>query len=401
MAASARIYANVAFAFGGEPALSDLLNAKYDTVIVFTVHVDPVGNLFLNNTQFVSGGIYRETEKMDLPGRLAELRKAGMEVIFAVGSAGVDDFKNIGALLGNKPGGPGNIIYENFKALKGAMLEVLGGDIDAIDFDNEVDPKSDVMINFGITLAGIGYRHVTLCPYYRPEAGIWYDTMAGLVDALGDDFVSAVHLQCYDGGAGNADHIGDWKSGFQAKSKTAKFKMIPGLATVQTGKGPWWHKEARGVNVKQKPNSFQYGTEFQNRLYTQKFPSPDAALQAARTSASFFFYCKEDVSWGGTSYRAGDTVFFSGKPHWIDLPQFDAYYLDGACTDTSNPGGVGACPADVQKAFSNWSKTESVDGGFIWFYDSMVGCALCRSCSSPITALNYRKAIRPDPAPPA
>lgn len=73
---------------------------------------------------------------MNLPARLAQLHKAGVEIIFSVGAGRTSDFTNIATLLGGKPGGPGNVIYDNFQALKQAMVAA-GGDIDAIDFDNE------------------------------------------------------------------------------------------------------------------------------------------------------------------------------------------------------------------------------------------------------------------------
>jgi len=62
MTASTRIYASGAFAFGGQPAINDLLNAGYSTVIVWSVHVAPDGTLILNDTQIVSGGVYQEAQ---------------------------------------------------------------------------------------------------------------------------------------------------------------------------------------------------------------------------------------------------------------------------------------------------------------------------------------------------
>jgi hypothetical protein len=47
-------------------------------VIVWSVHVSPEGDLFLNDTLFVSGGVYKETTPMNLPPRIAQLRKAGV-----------------------------------------------------------------------------------------------------------------------------------------------------------------------------------------------------------------------------------------------------------------------------------------------------------------------------------
>src|SRR6185503_7952053 len=153
MAASTRIYISDAFAFGGQPAVRDLLAARYNTLIVWSIHVHATGDLIWNDTTIVSNRVY-QPGPFDLPNRLAQLRKAGAEIIFSVGSGGNNDFTNIGNLLGGKPGGPGNIIHDNFLVLKNAMTQASGGDIDAIDFDNEDRQyDSDVMINFGFTLA--------------------------------------------------------------------------------------------------------------------------------------------------------------------------------------------------------------------------------------------------------
>ena len=59
-----------------------------------------------------------------------------MQILFSVGSGGVTDYQNIGTLLSAGGGVPGQPLYDNFLALKKAMVAG-GGDIDAIDFDNE------------------------------------------------------------------------------------------------------------------------------------------------------------------------------------------------------------------------------------------------------------------------
>jgi len=99
MTASTRIYTGGAIAFGGQPAINDLLNADYSTVIVWSVHVAPDGTLILNDTQIVSGGVYQEAAPMNLPARLAQLHKAGVEIIFSVGAGGTCDFTSISTLL--------------------------------------------------------------------------------------------------------------------------------------------------------------------------------------------------------------------------------------------------------------------------------------------------------------
>jgi len=394
MTASTRIYAGGAIAFGGQPAINDLHNAGYSTVIVWSVHVAPDGTLILNDTQIVSGGVYKEAAPMNLPARLAQLHKAGIEIIFSVGAGGTCDFTTIGTLLGGKPAGPGNVLYDNFQALKQAMVAG-GGDIDAIDFDNEDNLDSSVMANFANTLADIGYAHVTFCPY--SERSIWYDTMKSLVASQGSNFVNAIHLQCYSGGGGNIDNVSDWVTGF--KNAGGNALMIPGLATNQAAAGPWWYQCGPGGNVQKVPNVAMYeGANWDNYLYTQKFPTGEAAMWKAPTAASFFFYCRGPlILTNGRSFNPGDAVYFTGSPWWGSAPQCDAYYLGGTCNNSYNPPPMtGACPSDLQSQYKTWGST--VDGGFIWLYDSIISCLLSTCCGGSMdkpvaTALAYRQAI--------
>lgn len=400
MTASTRIYAGGAIAFGGQPAINDLLAAGYSTVIVWSIHVDTNGDLILNDTKIVSGGVYKETGPiaMNLPPRLAQLRKAGVEIIFSVGAGGTHDFTNIGNLLGGKPGGPGNIVYENFKALKQAMNNA-GGDIDAVDFDNEDNFDAGVMINFGLTLANANYAHVTFCPW--DNQSVWYDTMSGLVKAKGNTFVNAIHLQVYSGGSINYNSVPDWISGF--KNAGGNALMIPGLATNQSSDGPWWYQPpgmpgSRGASVQTVANVAMYeGANWDNYLYTQNFPTLDAAFQGAQTAASFFFYCRGPlILKNGRSFQTGDAAFFTGVPWWGSAPQADAYYLGPPCTNIYNPI-PGACPADLEAQYKKWGNN-LINGGFIWLYDSIVSCLLAGCCSGSMdkpaaTALAYRQAI--------
>jgi hypothetical protein len=392
MTASTRIYASGAIAFGGQPVINDLLNAGYNTVIVWSVHVAPDGTLFLNDTQIVSGGVYKETTPMNLPARLAQLRKAGVEIIFSVGAGGTCDFSSIATLLNYKPVGPGNVLYDNFKALKQAMVAA-GGDIDAIDFDNEDNPDSNVMINFANMLAspGLGYAHVTFCPYTDQQ--MWFDTMTGLVKSQGPNFVNAIHLQCYSGGNWNLNQVGPWVTGF--KNAGGNALMIPGLASNQSS---GWYQCGLGSNVQTVPNVAMYeGANWDNYLYTQNFLTREAAMWKAPGAASFFFYCRGPlILKNGRSFNPGDAVFFTGKPWWGSAPQADGYYLGGACTNSYNISLGGACPADLQGQYKKWGST--VNGGFIWLYDSIVSCQLSTCCGGSVeqptaTALAYRQAI--------
>ena len=382
---SARIYASGAIGFGGQAAINDLLAAGYDTVIVWSVHVDTNATLFLNDTVIVGGGNYSAAFPFNLPHRLAQLRKAGIKIIFSVGAGETKDFTNIGSLLADQEGR--QALYNNFKALKAAMQTADGGDIDAIDFDNEDNMDANVMVSFGIMLADIGYANVTFCPWTNEQ--VWYDTMQGLVEAKGPDFVNAIHLQVYSGGVGNYGSVDQWKSGFDAAG--GKALMIPGLATNQAANGPWWYNGQMGGSVIKRGNSGMFeGANWDNYLYTWNFATIEEALQGAQTAASFFFYCRAPLQMAGRSFRAGDAVFFAGLPTWGDSPVCDGYYLGGGCNNEYNPI-PGACPKDLRAQYATWNK--SYDGGFIWLYDSIVSCLQSGCCDPAATALAYCQAI--------
>ncbi|HLA64299.1 MAG TPA: hypothetical protein VK610_07710 [Rhodothermales bacterium] len=419
MSASARIYGGGAIAFGGMPVVNDLKAAGYDTVIVWSVHVNLSqhvsngityypGDLILNDTRIVSQGVYAEQTPMNLPTNLAALRGGGaVQIIFSVGSGGVTDWGTIETLMGGSVPGPGNVLYDNFQALKNAMAAVTGGDIDAVDFDNEDNIQIDVMVDFGRMLAAIGYGHVTLCPYSPPydwgsqedpTTVIWISTLQQLDAAVGAGFVSAIHLQCYSGGGGNAQsgYVAQWiglvnaamPPGFDGAAL-----MIPGLSTAgnQLGSG-WWDGNASppgpGACVKQQPGVAQYEhSDWSGYLFKMSNTTPDAAMQAAQANGAvtFFFYCNGFLMLEKGTFEPGDAVFFTGAPWWGSAPQADAYYLGCNCSGSLNEGlAQSGCPADLQAQYAAWKQqggTGAVPaGGFIWLYDSVMNCLTSGCC---------------------
>ena len=403
MPVSTRIYAGGALGFGGRPAIDDLITAAYSTVIFWSVHVDASGDLSLNDTTIVSGGVYQEAQTMGLPGIVAVLRATGKEIIFSVGAGGVDDFTNIGNLLNGQVPGPGNPLYDNFSALRHAILGS-GGDIDAIDYDNEDNPDVSVMVNFGRMLHAVGYAHVTFCPYYGPDP--WDSTLKQLNTDPGADFVNAIHLQCYSGGGSNVDPsvIQQWQDLIASAGSAGKTLLIPGLATVQAAPGPWWYNDTIGGSVVTRPGFAMDGrVDWSKYLRTLNYPSASAALQGAQSwgGATFFFYCEAPVDLGpGRQFAAGDAAFFAGTPTWRPAAQCTGYSLSGDCSDIYNPPEVGgACPANLQQQYKTWSSiTTPPQGGFIWLYDSVVDCILCGCCGGSeqnpaTTAQAYRNAI--------
>jgi hypothetical protein len=402
MPVSTRIYAGGALGFGGWPAIEDLKAAAYSTIIFWSVHVDANGDLYLNDTKIMSGGVYQEARTMRLPHTVAALRSYGAEILFSVGSGGATDFTNIGKLLNGQVVGPGNPLYDNFNALRGAML-ASGGDIDGIDYDNEDNMDPSVMVNFGRTLHNVGYRHVTFCPYGDIDS--WESTLRQLNQAPGVGFVNAIHLQCYSGGSSNASPavLQQWQKMIASAGSVNDTLLIPGLATLQAQPGPWWDNGMGGSVVPMQGFAMDAEADWSNHLRTLNYPDIAAALQGVQSwgGTTFFFYCQAPLDLGpGKQFVAGDTVLFAGTPRWRPTPQCIGFSLSKGCSDIYNPPSMGgACPANLQKQYQIWRNVSPPpQGGFIWLYDSVVDCLLCGACGGSqqapaTTAQAYRNAI--------
>lgn len=402
MPVSTRIYIGDALGFGGQPALDSLISAGYSTVLPWSVHVQQNGDLTLNDTYFVFNGRYQEARPMCLPGKVAQLKNAGVEVLFSVGAGGTSDFTNIARLLGPGVPGPDNVLYRNFRALLTAVRNA-GGDIAGIDFDNEDNMDAGVMITFGRMLSEVGYAHVTLCPAFLSYLGVWKETLATLNETVRPDFVNAVHVQCYAGGSGNQGQLQQWQDMIARANPTPTCDLIPGLATTEPPDGPWWFEGKPGQGVTRKSRTGIGGAvDWSRHVLTQSCPGgPNAALQVAQSGggATFFIYCIAKVTIGGRSFQPGDAVFFAGVPaQWSSTPECDVYHLSG-CADRDN-GGLGACPANLQGQYRTWRDTikKPPQGGFIWVYDSVDWCTLSGGCGGSelrpaTTARAYRDAI--------
>lgn len=392
MSPQARIYASGSFCFGESVAVNNLLAAQYPAVILWSLHVNASGDLIMNNTQIVSNGVYQEAQTMNLPSRLATLYQNGISVIVSVGAGGTSDFTNIASLISKYGTGPGNPLYTNMAALKAAMVNA-GGNIDAIDFDNEDNLETGVMVDFATMLQAIGYASVTFCPY--SQSNIWQDALTQLVKKFGPDYVSALHLQCYSGGEYNDPQ--EWGQVIAASGSNAL--LIPGLATNQAGPGGWWNSGQPGSSVKAYPAVAQYGGgDWSSLLRQGNYPSADAAMQSCVGGETFFFYCNSYLDLGpGKQFNAGDAVFFGGLPQWGSAPQCEGYALANGCSNIYNQGG--ACPSDLQTQYAKWANGKyPVNGGFIWMYDSIVDCVLSGPCgesgdSVATVATAYRNAI--------
>lgn len=180
------------FYSGGQAVMDELRTSGFDTVILWSIHVEAAtGNLILNDKLVVSGGSY--VGDPGWPSRLATLKQqpSGVTRIeVSIGSGGTNDFAAIRDLIAAQGSGPASILYRNFQALKAAT------GADAANFDDESTYDLASSTQFGNMLAGLGYK-LALVPYTKQS--YW----RSLKDALGDK-VDTIYLQVYDGGALNS-----------------------------------------------------------------------------------------------------------------------------------------------------------------------------------------------------
>lgn len=130
--ADSAIYGGGPFYSGGTTVIDDLRASGFTTVMLWSVHVQSNGDLYLNDKLIVSNGGY--VGDSGWPSRLTRLRTAPTSVTrieLSVGSAGATDFENIKALINSQGTGSDSILYRNFQALKNAT------GANAVNFDDE------------------------------------------------------------------------------------------------------------------------------------------------------------------------------------------------------------------------------------------------------------------------
>jgi hypothetical protein len=192
------VYGGGPFYSGGQAVMDDLRASGFNTVMLWSIHVEAsTGNLFLNDKLVASNGSY--VGDSGWPARLATLKQAPTGVTrieVSIGSGGTNDFAAIRDLIAAQGTGATSILYRNFQALKAAT------GADAANFDDESTYDLNSSTQFGNMLSGLGYK-ITFAPY--TQQSYWRslkDALAGKVDTI--------YLQMYDGGALN--DAGSWSN---------------------------------------------------------------------------------------------------------------------------------------------------------------------------------------------
>jgi len=211
-AASAAGYTGI---YGGGPlyqhaarSIAEITNSGFSEIIVWSVQVNAAGDLNLNGEfPLTSGGAYVGNHTWpNFAADLAAMKQgSARRITFSVGSSNANpsDFDHVKSVIQAQGTGPGSTLYKTFQALKQALPS-----IDAIDFDDESTYDAATMTQFAVMLGSLGY-HVTMSPY--TNATFWTSVVSS-INSQRPGTVDGVHLQAYDGGAGNSPCSG-WNFG--------------------------------------------------------------------------------------------------------------------------------------------------------------------------------------------
>lgn len=207
------IFGGGPFVTGGQTVMDQVKASGFNTVIIWSVHPQTNGDLYLNDILVCQNGTY--VGKQEWVSAWQSLKNGTTSVTrveLSVGAAGCRDFENIQALINANGTGSNTILYQNLLALKNAT------GADAINFDDESLYNVTSTVQFGQMCTSMGFK-ITLCPY--TNSSFWSSVKTQLGTA-----VDRVYLQCYDGGAGNSPST--WKS-------SMGMNVIPGLWCYHNG----------------------------------------------------------------------------------------------------------------------------------------------------------------------
>lgn len=192
--------------YGGGPfynnaavTIPEIKASGFNTVIVWTIHIDAKGNLDFNaEFPIVANGKYIGTSKYPLFAKNMSLLKTQptsvTRIEFGLSASGSSTFANIKTLINSEGTGTTSMLYKNFKALKDSIPA-----LDALNFDDESTYDIASSVKFAVMLNDIGFK-VALCPYTNTN---YWTSVASQTNNQRAGCVDKIFLQCYDGGASN------------------------------------------------------------------------------------------------------------------------------------------------------------------------------------------------------
>jgi hypothetical protein len=233
--------------------LSDLMNSGVTTMVLWSLHVHPNGDLYYNDNLLVSQGKINFGTgpgqiNPNMPADLQKLRTGGVAIVlFSIGAGGPPDptdFHNIQTLLSTPQGTA--TLTANFKAL------AQGIGLDGFDYDCEeegIEVSTITKLTQILTPLG-NQRIITFCPYGVPSENFWLQCMSAIYKAMNQlQPVRWWNLQVY-GGADPATWINQMKQYIKANPNNPigvtnpNAFMVPGLeatspSTVQQQFASW------------------------------------------------------------------------------------------------------------------------------------------------------------------
>ncbi|NEZ40731.1 discoidin domain-containing protein [Paenibacillus alvei] len=275
------IFGGGPFVTGGQSVANDVRASGFNTVIIWSVHVRPNGDLYLNDLLVCQNGSFvGDSSWKDLWSAFKQAPTSVTRVEISVGAGGTPDFTNIKSLITRDGIGSNTILYRNFAAL----IEATGAD--AVNFDNEDKYDRTSSVEFGKMLAAMGMK-ITFCPYN--SSGFWSDlknllTQAGVI-------VDRVYLQVYSGGLGNIPS--NWTSAmgmpvipglYASTSTTASFvkNKLAGWRSSIAGGFIWMYDYT--MNMSSPNTTADYADAINSVFVEEPIPVGDIALNKTATA---------------------------------------------------------------------------------------------------------------------
>ncbi|MFY0601977.1 MAG: T9SS type A sorting domain-containing protein [Cyclobacteriaceae bacterium] len=204
------IYAGGPIYYGRDYSIDELKRSGYNTIIVWTIHIDASGNLNFNgefplvtNGEYVGDKAYPHFR--DDIKELKSLTSSINRIEFGLSAWRSGTYDHIKALVESEGSGPDSRLYKNFKALKEAIPE-----IDAMNNDDEGTYDVNSSVSFHTMLFELGFK-TAIVPYTVSFS--YWKPFTEQMNAANPGSVDRLYLQVYAGGAGNNPCSSSWDFG--------------------------------------------------------------------------------------------------------------------------------------------------------------------------------------------
>ena len=185
--------------------ITNLRNSGFTYALLFNVSVETDGTLTTDGETICKDGeyVFQKTQpnyQKDIK-NLKTPPTSIQRLEIVIGGWGNESYNRIKALINANGTGKNTMLYKNFKALKEAVPE-----IDAVNNDDEHCYDLETGAKFHIMMYDLGYK-TTLAPYTNRS---YWQNLSAKIRASRSQAVDRVMVQCYDGGAGNVNQVGNW-----------------------------------------------------------------------------------------------------------------------------------------------------------------------------------------------